>query len=76
VLLVDSVILTQRLLENFPSGIGPCKLQRLWGVGWVSFILAILGLAWGGYNLLPGEASSESMVVANICRRLGERQNQ
>jgi hypothetical protein len=58
---VDSVILTQRLLETLPTGIDPCKLWRHWVVGWFSFILVILGLARGGSNLLPGEASIEFM---------------
>jgi hypothetical protein len=39
-------------------------------------MLVILGLVRGGLNLLPYEASSESMGVANTCGRLGERQRQ
>jgi hypothetical protein len=70
------VILLQRLLETSPSGIDPCELWRHWGAGWVSFILGILGLARGRSNLLPGEASSGSMWVANTYERLGERQSQ
>jgi hypothetical protein len=38
--------------------------------------LVILGLVRGGFNLLPGEASVESMGVANTYGRLGERQSQ
>jgi hypothetical protein len=63
-------------LETSPGGINPCKLWSHWGAGWVSFILVILGLVRGRFNLLPGEASNESMGVANTCRRLGERQSQ
>jgi hypothetical protein len=51
----------QRFLETSPSEIDPCKLWRHWGAGWLSFILLILGLVRGQFNLLPGEASSESM---------------
>jgi hypothetical protein len=73
---VDCVVLMQRFLEISPGGIDLCKLWRHWGAGWVSLILVILGLIKGGFNLLPGEASSESMAVANTCGRLGERQSQ
>jgi hypothetical protein len=66
----------QKFLEISPSGIDPCELWRHWGAGWVSSILVILGFVTGGFNLLPGEASSESMGVANTCGRLGERQSQ
>jgi hypothetical protein len=66
----------QRFLEISPSRIDPCKLWRHWGAVWVSFTLVILGLVRRGFNLLPGEASSESMGVANTCGRLGERQSQ
>jgi hypothetical protein len=38
--------------------------------------LVILGFVKGGFNLLPGEISSESMGVANTCGKLGERQSQ
>jgi hypothetical protein len=61
---VDFVILMQRLLEISPSGIDPCKLWKHWGSGWVSFILVILGLVRGRFNLLPGETSSEAMGLS------------
>jgi hypothetical protein len=66
----------QKFLEISLSGIDPCKLWRHWGAGWVSFILVILGFVKEGFNLLPGETSSESMGVGNTCGRLGERQSQ
>jgi hypothetical protein len=66
----------QRFLETSPSGTDPCKLWRHWGAGWVSPILVILGFVKGGFNLLPGETSSESMGVANTCGSLGKRQSQ
>jgi hypothetical protein len=53
----------QKFLEISHSGVYPCKLWRHWGAGWVSFTLVILGFVKGGFNLLPGEASSESMYL-------------
>jgi hypothetical protein len=73
---VDFVILPQRFLETSSSGVDPCKLWRHWGAGWVSFILVIFSFVRGEYNLLTGEASSESMGVANTCGWLGEKQSQ
>jgi hypothetical protein len=35
-----------------------------------------MGFVKGGFNLLPGETSSEYMGVASTCGRLGERQSQ
>jgi hypothetical protein len=66
----------QRFLEISPSGIDPCKVWKHWGAGWVSSMLVILGFVKGGFNLLSGETSSESMGVANTCGRIGERQSQ